>query len=329
MLKHYRLEPIAIRLAEDASKPPDRIQVIRTGTFHHPTYGQFQITKDHLLAFKKNFDSRVRGIDIALDYGHQSEGEAAAWFRELQLSDDGQELWAVPDWTPDGAAAVTSKKYRYVSADFNFDYQDNETLKKHGPTLLGAGLTNRPVVKGQAPVIELTEGKGSEMDPKDKEIADLKAKISELEAKLAQGAAAPSETEVELAAVKKQLDASAVACAELEKKIATLEGDKVAAEKKAAFDKKLSEGVVCEAQRAPFMSGDMDKFIALAQPIKLAEQGSGATPPPAGSKDVEDEVLEMASKLLAEKKVTSMVDGISMVLSEDADLRKRYDAKQV
>lgn len=317
----YRLQPIAIQLAEGAEKAPEKIQVIRTGSFHHPQYGKFEITKDHLLAFKKNFDARVRGVDIALDYGHNSEGEAAAWFKTIELSDDGNELWATPDWTPDGAASVLAKKFRYVSADFNFDYQDNETLKKHGPTLLGAGLTNRPVVKGQAPVIELTEGREIAVDPKDKMIEELKAKIAELEAKLNGGAAQAAE----MGEMKKELEEKDKALSEMKTKVAALEGEKATAAKKAQFDTKLSEGVVVEAQRESFMSGDMAKFMELVQPIKLSDKGHGITPPPAASvKDAQDEVIELAEKAVAEKRVSTVVEGISLVLSENKELAKRY-----
>ena len=327
MTKQFRLAPIAITLAEGAKAAPDRIQVIRTGTFHHPTYGKFEITKDHLLSFKKNFDARVRGIDLALDYGHDSEGEAAAWFKTIELSDDGTELWAVPDWTPSGSDSVVTKRYRYVSADFNFDYTDNETLTKHGPTLLGAGLTNRPVVKGQAPVIELTEGKGSEVDPKDKQIEELKAKIAELEAKLS-GKAQASEAEVELGDLKKELAEKSTKLSEAQSEIKKMKESTVAAEKKSQFDKKLSEGIVVEAQREAFMSGDMNKFMELAQPVKLSAKGHGTAPPPAGDKDVQDEVIELAQKAVTEKRATDVVDGIRLVLSENKDLSQRYAQAQ-
>ncbi len=317
----YRLSPIAIQLAEGAAKAPEKIQVIRTGQFHHPSYGKFEITKDHLLAFKANFDARVRGVDIALDYGHNSEGEAAAWFSSIELSDDGNELWAVPEWTPAGAASVLAKEFRYVSADFNFDYQDNETLKKHGPTLLGAGLTNRPVVKGQAPVIELTEGRELVVDPKDKTIEELKAKIAELEAKLGGGQAAAAE----LGDIKKELVEKDQALSEMKAKVSALEADKKTAEKKTQFDTKLSEGKVVEAQREAFMSGDMAKFMELAQPVKLSETGHGAPPAaPAKPKDAADEVIELAEKAVAEKRATDVVAGISLVLSENKELAKRY-----
>jgi phage I-like protein len=319
----FRMSALAIQLAEGQKEAPDKIQVIRVGTFHHPQYGKFEVTKDHLLAFKKNFDARVRGIDLALDYGHDSEGEAAAWFKDVILSDDGTELWAVPDWTPGGAEAVLSKRFRYVSADFNFDYQDNETLVKHGPTLLGAGLTNRPVVKGQAPVIELTEGKGSEVDPKDKQIEELKAKIAELEAKLSGQMGEKPKME----AMEKELKETTAQLSEAKSELTKMKESSLLAEKKAAFDKKLSEGSVVEAQREAFMSGDMGKFLELAQPVKLSVEGHGNAPA-APVADVQDEVITLAQKAVGDKRATDLVDGIRLVLSENKDLRTKYEQAQ-
>ena len=80
---------------------------------------------------------------------------------DIYLSENGEELWATVDWTEGGEKSVRRKEYRYLSADFQFNYTDNETLQEYGPTLFGAGLTNRPVVKGMAPTI-LSEIKPSE-----------------------------------------------------------------------------------------------------------------------------------------------------------------------
>ena len=338
--KIMRLEPIAIRLSDSNTSAPHLIQVIRTGTFHHPSYGKFDITPAHLLSFKKNFDAKVRGVDLALDYGHASEGEAAGWFKDLELSADGTQLWAVTDWTPDGSAAVLGKKYRYVSADFNFDYEDNETLKKYGPTLLGAGLTNRPVVKNQAPVIELTEGKGAQMTPEqEKQLADLVAAVSALKASVeelkkekdpadgedVEASAKPPVLSPAEEEEKKKKDAQ---LSEAKATIKKLEDEKAAGVKKLAFDKQLSEGKVCEAQREAFMANDMDKFLSLAKPLKLSEAGSGKNPDGKKFDKPADEVLALATEAVEAKRATSMTQAMSLVLSENADLAKRFQEQR-
>jgi hypothetical protein len=330
MSQPYRLAPIALTLGDKAERPPERIQVVRVGTFHSLKYGKFEITKEDLLSFKKNFDAGVRGVDIALDYKHASEDIAAAWFKSLELSADGTELWATPTWTPNGAKVVLDKEFRYVSADFTFDYQDNETLKKYGPTLLGAGLTNRPVIKGQTPVIELTEGKGDVMDPKDKEIADLKAQLAALQKQLddlkAKEAGEPDASK-DLQAAQAKVKEQAAQLAEFAKKEKDAAEAKVLSEKKSEFDKKLSEGIVVEAQREPFMSNDMMKFMSLAQPVQLGAKGKTTTTSTT-EKTAEDEVIALAEQAIVDKKAKDIGSAISFVLSEKPELRKRYENAQ-
>ena len=62
------------------------------------------------------------------------------------------------DWTPNGEKILAEKEFRYLSAEFDVDYTDNETPDiSHGTVLLGAGLTNRPVIKRMDAVITLSE----------------------------------------------------------------------------------------------------------------------------------------------------------------------------
>ena len=152
----YRTPAHVIRLSESESVPAD-VQLFRVGTFSHEKYGTFAITPKILSEMQKNFKSGVRGIDLAIDYKHANDDIAAAWIKDVYLSEDGNELWAKVDWTPKGKTVVGEKEFRYISPEFTLAYEDNETHAKFGPTLLGAGLTNRPTIKKMEPVIELTE----------------------------------------------------------------------------------------------------------------------------------------------------------------------------
>lgn len=166
----FRAPMQAIRFAEGDSKISDQIQLFRTGTFYHDEYGQFQITPEMLKKMLSNFEKGIRGIDIAIDYKHASDDIAAAWIKSLFLSQDGNELWAEVEWTPKGSQVTQDKEFRYISPEFTYDYEDNESLKSFGPTLLGAGLTNRPTIKRMDPVAELAESA-----PADSERAQLEA----------------------------------------------------------------------------------------------------------------------------------------------------------
>lgn len=142
-----------IKLAEGS--PRATVTIIRLGTFSDPRYGTFEITRDMLLSMVRNFDSKAYGQDIFIDVAHAPNDGAAA--KILALKVDGNRLRADVEFTPYGVAAVKERGFVYLSAEFVDNFIDNETKQPHGPTLLGAGLTTRPVIKRMDPVT-LAEG---------------------------------------------------------------------------------------------------------------------------------------------------------------------------
>lgn len=305
MSRNFRTPALEIQLSENSAS--EKIQLFRTGTFYHPEHGQFEITPQLLADIKKNYEAKVRGIDIALDYKHDNDDVAAAWFKELILSDDGSALFAKVDWTPKGKKVVEDKEFRYISPEFTFNYADNETLKEYGPTLLGAGLTNRPVIKKMEPVIDLAEGK----------IKNLK----------------PGEDAMTLEELTKEVEALKAKNKELSEKNQTLESDKTKSEeakkladKKAEFAKLMSENKAVAAQEQAYLDGDMVKFISLAQPLKLAEKGKGGSGDGAQDdveitkENVEGKIHALATVKLSEKKAKTLGEAYHQVLLENKKL---------
>ena len=308
MNERFQATPIlfaGIDAAKDANGVPRKVQVLRVGSFLYQDdtmdeAEEIEITRETLSSMVTNFEKNVRGVDLAFDYSHKSADRAAGWFKKLFLDASGDELWAEVEWTLPAAQALANKEYRYVSADFNWDYQDNETGKKFGPTLNGAGLTNRPFVKNMAPAMALTEGgrvaKKLDEQGGDDDVKTIKARLEVLEEE------------------NKTLRADKAKAAEAQQ----------LAEKKGEFDVMLSEGKVVEAQREPFMKSDMKGFLAKAKKINLSERGSG-NDPAEGDDDGEEgskgpknhaeclaEVRKRAKVMMDEKKS----QGISMRLSE-------------
>jgi hypothetical protein len=215
------------------------MQILRTGEFSDARYGRFEITSPMLADMVKNFSEGVRGVIPALDYKHESDDVAAGWFKALYLKDDGNELWADIEMTPKGEKILGDKEYGYVSADFDTEYQDNETLKKFGCVLLGAGLTNRPVIKRMESVIQLAE---KEKDPVSEKISKLvgegypqdqavaialemqrKGKLSEEETKMEEKM---KEMEAKLSEMEAKLAESEKMCGEYKAKLADMEAMK-------------------------------------------------------------------------------------------------------
>lgn len=349
----FRAPQIIIKLAESGVE--NQIQIFKTGTFFHPQYGKFVITPEILKNMEQNFKANVRGIDLAVDYKHDNTNIAAGWIKSVSLSEDGNALYADVEWTPNGKRVLNEKEFRYVSPEFTANYTDNETLKKFGPTLLGAGLTNRPVIKGMDAVVELSEYQAADAAPPVKEVPpaakkptpkkgmkpmqdfdvspytpDAIAKMSteDMQALIAKMVKAIADDQAADAAAG-EADAPAMAdvkkkLADMTAKCAAMEDSKKLAEKKSAFAKLLTEGKAVAAQEQAYLSGDVVKFSELASHVNLSENGHGAPGTiPAAKKDEQDEVMALAeAKIKADPKM-ALADAISFVLAEKPELASK------
>ena len=350
-MESLRALPLAIQLDEitriterdlDSGYIAEEVQLLRIGTFKHPNTGKLiNVTSEMLSSMVKNFSEKVRGIDISIDYRHDSEDIAAAWILQLSTRNHGTELWAKPDWTPRGLKKLAEKEFRYLSAEFVEDYQDNETLEFHGPTLLGAGLTNRPVVKRMEPAVQLSEissnKNGLKSNSKGAQMSKENEKEKENDVKIDFGSkelVTIKFDEHEQSAFQEMTPEQMVAkIKELEAMIAKLKGEndsmsekKELAEKENSFNKMLAEGKVCEAQRESYVAGDMVKFSENAKPLNLKEDGNGGNPPKGDSKydDAQDEVLALSEVKMKENPNLTDGESISQVLSENPKLHERY-----
>ena len=159
--RHFKLEgstPDGVRRyigdRVDTRKLAERktavVTITRTGRFYDPRYGEFEITRDMLLSMVRNFERDVYGQKIFIDVAHSPSDGVAAEIKKLMV--DGNKLRAEVEFTDYGIEAVTKRRMIYLSAEFVDNFVDNEQRKEHGPTLLGAGLTPRPVIKRLDPV---------------------------------------------------------------------------------------------------------------------------------------------------------------------------------
>lgn len=133
------------------------IQVLRTGVFHHPEYGQFEITDEILDSMVRNFKEVApkAPTEMVVDFEHQSTkgvvAVAAGWVKDLVHQDGG--LFAIVEWTEEAAEMIRSDQYRFISPQFALEGEDKETGDKIGAELLSVALTNRPFIEGMDPVI--------------------------------------------------------------------------------------------------------------------------------------------------------------------------------
>ena len=234
-----------------------KVQVMRTGAWEHPWYGTMLITPNTLSDMVRNFKENVRRQDLPADYFHESEREAAGWFTDLYLEENGSELWGDVQPTPKLLQMLADKEVRYFSADFYFEWTDPETAVTYKNVLNGGGFVNRPFIKGMQPVAELSEG--NQM----KTVEQLQNEIKAL-------SDAHAEEIKKLGEAAKAKDAE---IAELKGKLALAEKEKAVAAKEKQFSDLCAAGKACAAQKDAFMAGDMIKFAELAQPVNTVTNG--------------------------------------------------------
>src|SRR4051794_12288395 len=157
---HKQIAFVQLFAEAATSAVPDEMQVVPTGKWSHPVYGEMEITPTHIAEFVQNFARNVR-LDIPITQGHDngmSGGElpAVGWFTDL--SDRGEAgLYASVKWTDEGRQLLTSGSFKYFSPEFYEQYSDPETGVKYGHVLVGGALTNKPYFKELEPVATFSE----------------------------------------------------------------------------------------------------------------------------------------------------------------------------
>ena len=128
------------------------IQVLKTGEFYDPRYGDFVVTKETLDSIVENFDRLPLGVPGDYDHSFQMTGSslASGWVRKIELREE-ESLWTLVSWTSSAVDAIRAGEYRFISPEYTFDYID-ERGEHHGPALLAFALTNRPFLEGMAEV---------------------------------------------------------------------------------------------------------------------------------------------------------------------------------
>lgn len=133
----------AISPVEDETLP-EWMHLIPAGEFAgQDGRGPFVVTSVEALIAASMLPGRKLPVDInhAIDHvgGYGGATPAQAWIVELQSREDG--IWGRVEWTPEGAWAMASKAYGYVSPVFVHTTEDRPYKVQR---LLRAALTNNP-----------------------------------------------------------------------------------------------------------------------------------------------------------------------------------------
>jgi phage I-like protein len=151
----------------------------------------------------ESFAQCGRGF-LNFDYEHgatMSNGEpapsAGRWVPEVR---DG-ELWATQiKWTPRAARLIATREYELFSPWFTHEEEPPYRIT----SILNCALTNTPALLNAMPLIAASTATGDHMDPKDKEIAELKAALEEIRATLAAALGERDQLKASLAAAAEE-----------------------------------------------------------------------------------------------------------------------------
>lgn len=146
----FNREHRSISLAEGSEA---WVEIIRVGDWSN-SYKNFSLFREDIEKMVENFNDNVMRLDkgwIQFNFDHQFyEGLGAGWIKQLRL--DGDVLLGLTEFTPRATKAIKDGEYRFVSAELDLNYIDDELIIAHGPTLTGAGLTNNPFVRAMKAV---------------------------------------------------------------------------------------------------------------------------------------------------------------------------------
>ncbi len=116
----------------------------------------FSVDQEALEAMVRHF--RARGLDLVIDYEHQTlaggQAPAAGWIKDLEAREDG--LWARVEWTDAARSYLEAKEYRYFSPVLRL-----EKAMRRPVALLHAALTNTPAINHLSPLVAKSRDQGS------------------------------------------------------------------------------------------------------------------------------------------------------------------------
>lgn len=317
------------------------VQLMRTGKFMHPFMEDFEITKEMFRSFKKNFNKKVKKVDLAVDFSHFSNQEAAGWITKVQLREKDTELWITVEWTENARQKILDREFRYMSADFTMKFVDNETEKEFGPTLNGAALTNRPFIKDMEAVL-------SDLDVSDKKrqaIEEILNEKPEEESEMSKMTPEESKAYIATLSDKEKKEMGLIKEVTLSDDEAKAKADKLEVDNKKLseeleIEKKdrefyvmLSEGKACEAQREAFMDDDVAEFAKLSVKLNEENKGNGGEPDtknkdkdkdkgPKTYDEAQDKIVELCNARMKEDKTLGVGALHKQILSENPELEK-------
>lgn len=157
-----------LSLKINSKEAPELIRVLPLG-YVSSEKGDFIVDRESFRMISEHF--RHRGIDVVIDYEHQTladvQAPASGWIKEFLLKDDG--IFARVEWTEHAKEYFRRKEYRYLSPVVMVRNSDRKAVQIHS-----VALTNTPAINGMLPIINtIKPAAGSGLSDVEKEICRM------------------------------------------------------------------------------------------------------------------------------------------------------------
>lgn len=110
--------------------------------------GDFLVDAESFRAMKEHMEHR--GVDIVIDYGHQTlrdvQAPAGGWVKGLVLKSNG--IYGKVEWTQKARNYLRNREYRYLSPVVMVSRKGRKALQIHS-----VALTNTPAINGMVPIV--------------------------------------------------------------------------------------------------------------------------------------------------------------------------------
>ena len=297
--------------ASGPQEPPFKIAISQTGMYS-PAFGPpREITTEMFDKMIENFKGNVLKTKLSVFYSHwdtkrKAAGEITDIYRTSGEGNQKSVLYAEVDWTPRGKKAILDKEYKYISAEFAYDFKrpkDKEMteFESFGAVLTGVALTNEPAVYdipqivfsgnkkfvAQFSKIEQNEDKGSqkpEGDLKMNELFKLMGVKDEKEAMEKFSSLNTVLQDLKKEDFSKQLSEKDNVIAELKKEVETIKEDQFSKEKKSFLDGLFKEEKISKEKYDLGMKYNKEQFSVFKDIMgDMVGDTKGVLPTPQGS----------------------------------------------
>lgn len=281
------LSGLSDQFSEGPQQAPTKIAISQTGVYT-PAFGDpREINEQMFDKMIENFEADTLKTKPSVYYGHwdvkrAAAGEIKELFKAYNDTLSKTILYARVEWTPQGKRAILEKEYKYISAEFAYDFKramDKEgNVNSYGAVLTGVALTNEPAVydipqivfSGNKNFLAQFQNMGfnknndddnnPEGEDKMEELLRLMAVKTEAEAKEKFSKLTEKMKELEKADFSAQIKSKDEAIKTLKEEIETIKKDHFSKEKESFLKVVFEEGKIDKEKYDKAMNYDKDQF---------------------------------------------------------------------